>query len=73
MTGRLDPKQVEGWSREDDPEADPDWRAAFDETMTLDPAIQIAGEEDKELPQKIRDLLKLIPESSTKSDGLIMS
>ena len=52
------PDLVEGWEQED--EADPDWRAAFDESMTMGPAIQVAGEEDNDLPPKVRDNMKLI-------------
>ena len=54
------PDRVEGW--EDEAPPDEDWRAAFDESMTLDPAVQVAGEEDADLPQKVRDRMKLIPD-----------
>jgi hypothetical protein len=44
-------------------EADGDWRAAFDETMSTDPAVQVAGEEDVDLPEKIKEKLRLVPEA----------
>ena len=56
----FNPDHVEGWSPEESP-VDPDWRATFDETMALDPAVQVAGEEDQDLPVQIRERLKLIP------------
>ena len=49
---------MEGWTQEDAIEGDPDWRAAFDETL----AVQVAGEEDRYLPLQIRENLKLVPE-----------
>ena len=55
----FDPEQVEGWGQE---MADEDWKKAFDETMALDPALQIGGEEEVDMPQKVKDRLKLIPE-----------
>ena len=41
---------------------DPDWRAAFDETMSTGPATQVAGEEDSNLPRQVRGKLRLTPE-----------
>ncbi len=61
-TPQMTHETVEGWTRED-LEPDMDWRGSFDEAMTLDPAVQIAGEEDKEVPERIRKKLALIPEN----------
>ena len=51
------PDLVEGWTED---AAGMDWRAAFGETMAMDPEIQVAGEEDADLPQNIRDKMNVI-------------
>ena len=51
-------EHVEAWEHE--PVGD--WKSHFDEMMTLDPAVQIGGEEIQGLNQQIRDRLAAIPE-----------
>ena len=59
----FDPHRVEGWEEEEEEEEDgTDWRKAFEETMALDPAVQLA-EEDQGMSRQVKDKLKLIPES----------
>ena len=53
----FDPDRVEGWEAEKD-----DWRAWFDETMTMDPALQLGGEEDTDTQTPIKEKLHRIPE-----------
>ena len=56
-------EHVEGWEAEL-PEADQDWKGAFDEMMATDPAFQIAGEEDTNATSKaIKEKIALIPET----------
>ena len=56
----FDPHRVEGW--EEEAEDDTDWRKAVEETMALDPAVQLA-EEDRGMPQRVKGKLRLTPES----------
>lgn len=56
--GDFNPNIVEGWEEAED---DTDWRKSFEETMALDPAVQLA-EEDQGMSRQINDKLRLIPE-----------
>ena len=54
----FDPNRVEGWEQPRE-----DWRSWFEETMTLDPALQPGGEEDADLTTAVKEKLRLIPEA----------